>query len=53
MSRLWNFLEAFGCIHQEEKDRWDRMHRIFSEKKFDVETLQVPACWRRRARISH
>ena len=53
MSSLWNFLEAFGRIHQEERDRWNRMHTIFSERKFDAEILQVPACWRRKGRLGH
>ena len=53
MSSLWNFLEAFGRIHQEERDRWNRMHKIFSERKFDAEILQVPACWRRKGRLGH
>lgn len=51
MSNLRNWFGILGRIHQEERERWELMQRIFSERKFNAEALQIPACWRRKGKL--
>lgn len=51
MDGLWNWFEILARINQEERERWSQMQGVFSERKYNSESFQIPACWRRRSGI--
>ena len=51
MKRLQQWFELIAGISHDEQARLERARAIFGTSCHDVEALQTPACWRRRARI--
>lgn len=51
MKRLQHWFDLMAGIAHDEQARLERAHAIFSTRGPNIEALQTPACWRRRARI--
>lgn len=51
MQRIQYWFEIIAGIAHDEQCRLERAHAIFRNPSLDLDTLQTPACWRRRPRI--
>lgn len=51
MKRLQHWFDLIAGISHDEHARLEYARRIFSSSGPDVEKLQMPACWRRSARV--
>ena len=51
MKRLQHWFDLIAGISHDEHARLEHARRIFSASGPDVEKLQMPACWRRSARV--
>lgn len=51
MKRLQHWFDLIAGIAHDEQARLEHARAIFSARGPDVNALQTPACWRRRARI--
>jgi hypothetical protein len=51
MKRLQQWFDLIAGISHAEQARLELAHAIFSDNGPNVEALQIPACWRRRARV--
>ena len=51
MKRLQQWFDLIAGISHEEQARLERAREIFCASSTDVDALQTPACWRRRARV--
>ncbi|QEL65551.1 hypothetical protein OTERR_20750 [Oryzomicrobium terrae] len=52
MKRIQKWFEQIAGITQEERERWALAQQVFATQPIDVLALQVPAYWRRKARVS-
>ena len=52
MERIQKLFELLAGISAEEDARLARAKAIFENPSHDVAALQIPACWRRKQRIS-
>jgi hypothetical protein len=52
MQRIQKLFELLAGISAEEQARLARARAIFGTTGPDVSALQMPACWRRKQRIS-
>ncbi|MBL8405970.1 hypothetical protein SDC9_164346 [bioreactor metagenome] len=52
MERIQKLFELLAGISAEEDARLARAKAIFADNRWDATALNVPACWRRRQRIS-
>ncbi|MFN4325937.1 MAG: hypothetical protein ACK4FP_08625 [Azonexus sp.] len=52
MERIQKLFELLAGISAEENARLARAKAIFAERHIDLDTLQLPACWRRKQRIA-
>lgn len=52
MERIQKLFELLAGISAEEDARLARAKAIFADSTMDVTTLSIPACWRRKQRIS-
>lgn len=50
MNRLQKWFDQITGITQEERQRWALAQQVFGGQRLDTESLQLPACWRRKAR---
>lgn len=50
MKRLQHWFDLMAGIAHDEQARLEQARAIFNNS-IDLEELQTPACWRRRARI--
>ncbi len=53
MKRLQHWFDLIVGFSHDEHARLARAQAIFSACGPDVESLQMPACWRRSARATH
>jgi len=51
MKRLQHWFDLMAGIAHDEQARLERARAIFSASGPNVDALQTPACWRRRARV--
>jgi hypothetical protein len=51
MKRLQHWFDLMAGIAHDEQARLELARTIYGHK-LDIEALQTPACWRRRARIN-
>ena len=51
MKRLQQWFDLIAGISHDEHARLERAKAIFGTTGPDVEQLQMPACWRRSARV--
>jgi hypothetical protein len=51
MKRLQHWFDIVAGIAHDEQLRREQARAIFANKGPNVDALQTPACWRRRARI--
>ncbi|MEN3373741.1 hypothetical protein [Dechloromonas sp. ZS-1] len=51
MKQLQKWFDQIAGIHREEQERQALARRVFSQRGPDPLLLQMPACWRRKARI--
>lgn len=51
MKQIQAWFEIFAGISRDEMARLARAREIFAHEDPDLSHLQVPACWRRPARI--
>jgi len=51
MKHIQAWFELIAGISRDEMDRLARAREIFAASETDLASLQVPACWRRPARI--
>ena len=52
MRHIQKGLEVMAGICREELEREERAREIFAGANQDFQSLQKPACWRRRCRIT-
>ena len=52
MKSLQKWFERIAGYDPLEFERYRQAARVFSRANFDDRALRLPACWRRRARIS-
>ena len=52
MERIQKLFELLAGISAEEDARLARAKAIFADNAVDVSTLHIPACWRRKQRVS-
>jgi hypothetical protein len=52
MERIQKLFELLAGISAEEDARLARAKAIFANSDRDMNALQLPACWRRKQRIS-
>lgn len=52
MKRLQHWFDLIAGISHDEHARLERARSIFGDRGPDIETLQVPACWRRSRRVT-
>lgn len=52
MERIQKLFELLAGISAEEDARLARAKAIFADNRWDSTALNVPACWRRRQRVS-
>lgn len=52
MNRLQKWFEVLAGISYEEQARLARAHEIFANAGPNLEMLELPACWRRKALIA-
>lgn len=52
MEQLQKFFERLAGVTHEEKRRLAFARQLFGASGIDFEAMEVPACWRRRNRIS-
>ena len=50
MKRLQHWFDLMAGIAHDEQARLERARAIF-DNNINIDALQIPACWRRRARI--
>lgn len=50
MNRIQKWFEQIAGVSLEERQRWALAQEIFGTQRIDVSALQMPACWRRKAR---
>jgi hypothetical protein len=51
MKRLQQWFDLIAGISHDQQARLEQARAIFAASGPDVAELQMPACWRRRARI--
>lgn len=49
MNRLQQWFEQIAGLTQEERQRWALAQQIYGKQSVDVQALETPACWRRKA----
>ncbi len=52
MKQLQKWFEHIAGVTREEQERQALARQIFGQPRHDITQLQMPACWRRKARIS-
>lgn len=52
MERIQKLFELLAGISAEEDARLARAKAIFADNDMDMHALQVPACWRRKQRVT-
>lgn len=52
MERIQKLFELLAGISADEEARLARAKAIFADSHMDVAALQIPACWRRKQRIT-
>ena len=52
MERIQKLFELLAGISAEEDARLARAKAIFANSDMDMNSLQLPACWRRKQRIT-
>lgn len=52
MERIQKLFELLAGISAEEDARLARAKAIFADNPMDISALSIPACWRRKQRIS-
>jgi len=50
MNRLQKWFEHIAGVTQEERERRAFAQALFGSRPMDMGELQLPACWRRKAR---
>lgn len=51
MKQLQKWFDQLAGIQHEEIERLARVRRIYEKNGPDLSHFQMPACWRRKARI--
>ena len=49
MNRLQHWFEQIAGHTVEERQRWALAQQIFGRQPVDVQALEMPACWRKKA----
>lgn len=49
MNRIQKWFEQIVGLSQEERHRWALAQEIFATPRVDIQSLQKPACWRRKS----